>query len=279
MKALLAICLMVTATFVWAEDKPATNQSGPGVVQGEVLEVQNVANFTYLRLKTQDGEIWAAVINTPIKQGAKVTIENAIVMKNFESKTLKKTFPSIVFGSLSGSPGSAASPHGMGMSGDSAMSGAAMGGSAMSGSAMSGSAMGGPAMDGSTSSGHALGTAYATLPAKKLDTINDVLIPKAKGPNAKTVAEIINKSVALKGKTVVVRGKVVKYNAGIMGKNWIHLRDGSGSAADNTNDILVTTTDETKLDDVVTVKGVVHNDEDFGAGYAYKVLIEEAKLQ
>lgn len=261
MKALLAICLIVTASFAWAEDKPAANPPGAGVVQGEVLEVQNVANFTYLRLKTQDGEIWAAVINTPIKQGAKVTVENAIVMKNFESKTLKKTFPMIVFGSLGGAAGNAPSgqsPHGMGGSGE---------------------VMGGSAMGGSNTSGHALGTAYATIPTKKLDTINDVRIPKAKGENAKTVAEIVNKSVALKGKTVVVRGKVVKYNAGIMGKNWIHLRDGSGSAADNTNDILVTTTDETKLDDIVTVKGVVHNDEDFGAGYAYKVLIEDAKLQ
>ncbi|VVC83180.1 nucleotide-binding protein [Sideroxydans sp. CL21] len=268
MKALLAICLMVFATFVWAEEKPATSQSGPGVVQGEVLEVQNVANFTYLRLKTQDGEIWAAVINAPVKQGAKVTIENAIVMKNFESKALKKTFPSIVFGTLSGADGSAASPHGVGMSGD----------SAMTGSAMTGSAMGSSAMDGSTS-GHALGTAYATIPSKKLDTISVEHIPKAKGANAKTVAEIIKNRVALKGKTVVVRGKVVKYNAGIMGKNWIHLRDGSGSAADDSNDILVTSTNETKLNDVVTVKGVVHNDEDFGAGYAYKVLIEDASLQ
>ncbi|OIR02249.1 hypothetical protein GALL_156210 [mine drainage metagenome] len=273
MKAFLAICLMVFATFVWAEDKPAANQSGPGVVQGEVLEVQNVANFTYLRLKTQDGEIWAAVINAPVKLGAKVTIENAIVMKNFESKTLKKTFPSIVFGSLSGSAGSAASPHGMAMSGENAMSGSAMSGSPTGGSAMNG------AMDGATGSGHALGTAYATIPAKKLDTINDEHIPKAKSANAKTVAEIIKNRVALRGKTVVVRGKVVKYNAGIMGKNWIHLRDGSGSAADDTNDILVTSTNETKLNDVVTVKGVVHNDEDFGAGYAYKVLIEDATLQ
>jgi len=83
----------------------------------------------------------------------------------------------------------------------------------------------------------------------------------------------------LKDKTVLIRGKVVKYSPGIMGKNWIHLRDGSGSAADNTNDLLVTTTDPTKVGDVVMVKGVVHTDRDFGSGYAYKVLVEEAKLQ
>jgi hypothetical protein len=72
---------------------------------------------------------------------------------------------------------------------------------------------------------------------------------------------------------------VVKFNGGIMGKNWLHLRDGSGSAANNTHDILVTTDASAKLGDVVTVSGVVHANKDFGAGYTYKVLIEEATLK
>ena len=40
--------------------------------------------------------------------------------------------------------------------------------------------------------------------------------------NARTVAEILTKTAELKDKPVVVSGKVVKYNPGIMGKNWIH---------------------------------------------------------
>jgi hypothetical protein len=64
-----------------------------------------------------------------------------------------------------------------------------------------------------------------------------------------------------------------------MGKNWIHLRDGSGSAADSSNDVLVTTDASAKIGDVVTVSGVVHTNKDFGAGYSYKVLIEEATLK
>ena len=81
------------------------------------------------------------------------------------------------------------------------------------------------------------------------------------------------------GTAVVVRGKVVKYTGEVLGKNWIHLRDGSGSAADGSDDILVTTKNEAKIGDVVLVKGVVHLDRDFGAGYAYQVLIEDASLQ
>jgi len=109
--------------------------------------------------------------------------------------------------------------------------------------------------------------------------VGDVKVAKASGPDARTVAEIITKRIELKDKTVLVRGKVVKYTPEVLGKNWIHLRDGSGSAADNTHDVLVTTKDQAKIGDVVVAKGVVHTDRDLGSGYSYKVLVEEATLQ
>ena len=107
----------------------------------------------------------------------------------------------------------------------------------------------------------------------------DARVPKATGANARTVAELVARGAELKDKPVLVRGKVVRYNAGIMGQNWIHLRDGSGSAADGTNDVLVTSVNEVKVGDVVTMKGVIRTDRDFGAGYSYKVLVEEGALQ
>jgi autotransporter adhesin len=64
-----------------------------------------------------------------------------------------------------------------------------------------------------------------------------------------------------------------------MGKNWVHLRDGTGSITDNTNDVLVTTMNKVKVGDIVTAKGVVRTNQDYGAGYFYKVLIEDASLQ
>jgi len=107
----------------------------------------------------------------------------------------------------------------------------------------------------------------------------DVKVPKANGPDARTVAEIVAQKAELKNKPILVRGKVVKYTPDVMGKNWIHLRDGSGSSTDNTNDVLVTTKDETKIGDVVLAKGTVRTDVDLGSGYFYKVLIDEATLQ
>ena len=109
--------------------------------------------------------------------------------------------------------------------------------------------------------------------------LENVKVPKAIGPNAQTVAEVITKRVELKDKAVLVRGKVVKFTPDILNKNWIHLRDGSGSASDNTHDVVVTTKDQARAGDVVVVKGIVRTDKDLGSGYAYKVLIEEATLQ
>ena len=114
--------------------------------------------------------------------------------------------------------------------------------------------------------------------AKTADVAN-VKVPKATGPDARTVAEIVAKGAELKNKPVLVRGTVVKFTPAVMGKNWIHLRDGSGSATDGTNDVLVTTKDETKIGDVVLARGTVRTDVNLGSGYAYKVLVDEATLQ
>lgn len=87
-------------------------------IKGEVLEVRDVDMYTYLRLKTTQGETWAAVEKAQVKVGAQVSISNPMVMQNFESKALKKTFDKIVFGSLADPSQPAAkgtSPHtGMG---------------------------------------------------------------------------------------------------------------------------------------------------------------------
>lgn len=104
-------------------------------------------------------------------------------------------------------------------------------------------------------------------------------IAKAAGADAKTVAEVFEGRAALKDKSVSVRGKVVKVNAGIMGKNWVHLQDGSGSAAKGTHDLIVTTQETAAVGDVVTARGLVRTDVSLGSGYAYEVLVEEAKLR
>ncbi|BDU72751.1 OB-fold nucleic acid binding domain-containing protein [Mesoterricola silvestris] len=106
----------------------------------------------------------------------------------------------------------------------------------------------------------------------------DEKVAKATGADARTIAEIWAHKGELKEKTVTVQGKVVKFNQGIMGRNWLHLRDGSGADASKDNDVTVTTKDASRVGEVVTVKGVVRLSKDFGSGYTYPVIIEEAKI-
>ena len=120
--------------------------------------------------------------------------------------------------------------------------------------------------------GQTHGTA-GTLSGEKIS------VKKAEGPNAYTVGEIYEKKGSLNEKVVSIRGKVVKVSQGIMGKNWIHLQDGTGDAATYTNDLVATSQESPLVGDIVTITGTVYKDKDFGAGYKYSVIMEQASIQ
>lgn len=229
---------------------PAEGPSASGV-KGKILERLDAPPYTYLKLKTAQGEAWAAVPKTDAAVGTEVTVAGAMPMTDFESKTLNRKFDLVYFGTLGGEQGGAqpGQPGGMGGMGMGAMGGQPPPNMA----AQHAAAAAGPADAG------------------------DVKVAKASGSDARTIAEIYAQKAALKEKSVTIRGKVVKYNAGIMGRNWVHLRDGTGAAGKD-NDLTVTTSDETAVGDVVLVKGTVRVDKDFGAGYAYPVIVEDAKV-
>jgi hypothetical protein len=113
------------------------------------------------------------------------------------------------------------------------------------------------------------------MPAAPTETVDLSGIAKAEG--GKTVAEVFAAKDQLAGQPVVVRGKVVKRNPDIMGKNWLHVRDGSG--AEGTNDLTVTTAGAVpNVGDTVVVKGVLALNKDFGMGYQYDVIVEDAEV-
>ncbi len=93
----------------------------------------------------------------------------------------------------------------------------------------------------------------------------------------KTVEQVYNEKQGLSGKSVTVKGKVVKYNSGILNRNWIHIQDGTGDAG--THDLVVTSNQSTKVGDIITIEGIVTLNKDFGSGYVYDVIIENAKLK
>ncbi|MEJ2032608.1 MAG: DNA-binding protein [Deltaproteobacteria bacterium] len=106
-----------------------------------------------------------------------------------------------------------------------------------------------------------------------------VKVSKAEAPDAHTISEIYEQKGSLANKPVTVQAKVVKVTHGIMGKNWLHLQDGTGSSAAGTNELVVTTdSDSPKVGDVVIIKGNLSTDRDFGSGYKYSVIVEGAEV-
>ena len=94
-------------------------------------------------------------------------------------------------------------------------------------------------------------------------------------PGGITINDLVQHKAQYEGKTVRVKGQVVKLNNMIMNRNWIHLRDGSTG---EDIDLTVTTTDNVQLGSIVAFEGIVSLNKDFGAGYMYEIIMEEAKL-
>jgi hypothetical protein len=89
-----------------------------------------------------------------------------------------------------------------------------------------------------------------------------------------TVAELFANRNDYTGKTIKIKGEVVKFSPGIMNRNWIHMQDGTQDGTDY--DLVVTTTDTVAVGTMVTIEGTVALDQDFGFGYTYELLVQDA---
>jgi len=100
-------------------------------------------------------------------------------------------------------------------------------------------------------------------------------IQKAEG--GITIAELYAQSSEYAGKSVRISGKVVKFLPEIMNINWVHIQDGT---KDGENfDLTITTHASVTVGEIVTFEGMVAVDKDFGAGYVYNVILENAVVK
>lgn len=116
--------------------------------------------------------------------------------------------------------------------------------------------------------------ALTTKGRKILEKVDGIKVEPVAG--GVKIADIFTNKANYAGKKIKVSGQVVKFSSEIMKKNWIHLQD--GSEAEGSFDLTVTTQDSVAVGNVVTLEGVVAVDKDFGYGYKYDVLLEEAKV-
>ncbi len=192
-----------------------------------VKETVDGGTYAYLNVEENGKTYWMAIANMPVTVGETYYYEDGMVMKDFESKQLNKTFDEIVF--------------------------------------VNGVRTTEVAVEVNQENPH-VSSAQAS--------VSDVKIEKPK--NGTTLAELFSAKKSFSGKSIIVKGKVVKVNNGIMDKNWVHIVD--GTQFENKNDLTITTTETVNIGDVVTFKGVIVLDKDFGQGYNYDVLLEEGKL-
>jgi hypothetical protein len=220
-----------------ATQAPAAS-TDPKALTGTVAETMNSGGYTYARLQVAGkNEVWIAAREFPTKAGDQLSVTLDMPMENFESKTLHRTFPVVYF-----------------------VAGVMRDGQRVD-----------PSSGGAEGANPGMMTSHA--PASVPTTVEPIAAPAG----GMSIADVWAKRESLAGRSVTVRGKVVKVNNGIMGRNWVHLQDGSGSAKDQTNDLTITTDTEVAVGDVVTFSGVLAVDKDFTAGYKYGAILESAK--
>jgi hypothetical protein len=206
-------------------------------------------------------DIWVAIPETPVKNGAEIKYYQGMEMKEFNSKTLNRTFPSIIFSSGIATEKveqqvEAVQPNDSNDSFASAV--------------QAESSNAGPAAINDTKG--SAGSSGAIVP------LAEISVEKVTAANGYSVGELFNQAKNLTGKKVQIRGKVVKVSPAIMGKNWIHLQDGTGDPMKNTHDLVITTNENIELGSTVIFEGVITANKDFGAGYKYDAIVEEAIL-
>jgi hypothetical protein len=209
----------------------------PGAKVFEVTEVLQTNGYSYLKVSENSEERWVATSRQEITEGDVYYYDDAIQMTNFHSKELDRTFDVIYFvNRISKTP--VIHDH-------------------------SGHMHGMDHMMGSTHSGKA-------EPGQK----SNVQLEKSK--EEVTIAQIFENRDQFSGQQVEIRGVVVKVNKEILGKNWIHIQDGTDS--NGSFDLTVTTQAAPEVNDEVTFKGVISLKKDFGSGYSYEVIMEDAQL-
>ncbi len=200
-----------------------------GVHKVTLKEHINTTNYTYLHVDENGKSVWLAIPKMEdAKDGQTYYYKGGMVMTNFKSTELKRTFPSVIFLEKV-----AASPDLLEQRNIPASTHSAM--------------------------------------VKKNSKLDLKIEPVSGGI---TIAELYAQKEKYNGKTVTVRGKITKVNAKIMGRNWVHLQD--GTEYNGVYDLTATTKLDFNVGDIVTLTGKIALNKDFGYGYKYEVLMEDA---
>lgn len=209
-------------------------------ISGSVTETMNTAGYTYIKVDTGTEEIWVAAPEFEVKVGDPVIVGQSLPMPNYHSNTLDRDFDVVHF------------------AGNVAVAGEGM--------ALSEN----PGMAGHENC-DLDDEAHARPAPVEVEVDFSTLKPLGGG---KTLAEVFAQRTALVGQEIGIRAKVVKFSPNIMKTNWIHLQDGS----EGNRDLTITSAATPGVGDTVVVKGTLEQNQDFGYGYKYDLIIQNADV-
>jgi len=211
-----------------------------------VQEVIHTSQYTYFRFqeignpKVKDSDtLWCAVNRMESKIGDTLYYKGGFPMKNFMSKELNKKFNEVLF------------LDNLSTTSDFVKREIA-----------------------EVSSHQQMSSSDSSMTGKPTITKIEVKIDPVAG--GITIADLYAKKTNFSGKTIKVKGKVTKFSPEIMGKNWIHIQDGTES--NGKFDLTITTALTVKVGDIVSFEGKIALDKDLGYSYFYEVLMEDAKI-
>lgn len=240
------VSLFITMSYaVETGDEKNAHTSSQAIYYGKVLEIQNAMGYKYLKVDEHGTQHWVAIANAPVAVGDRIGYDKRTIMQDFESKSLGKSFKEIIFASDVYLPQKVQRPKSMK------------------------DMLGLGSKDPHKEMGAGLSPEKEEKPAK----------PFVK-KDMYTVEEIHMWRKSLEGQTISLEGTVFKVSHQIMKRDWVHLGDGTGIEKELTDD-LVFTADSTsvKAGDRVIATGRVVVNKDFGYGYFYKVLIQDATFE
>ncbi len=235
MKIIFLTTMIVFSVF-FSSCQMGTKTITPSKNKVVVEEVLQANEYTYLRVKENDKEMWMAIPKMEAQVGETYYYKGGYPMTDFKSKDLNRTFDEVIFlEGLSKTP-----------------------------------ILDAPQDAPNIENPHA----NQQQPQKPNITKSEIKVEHNNGEIS--ISEMFQNKEKYAGQVVKVKGVVVKYSSQIMNKNWVHLQDGTDF--NGKFDLTITTNEEVKVNDTVTFEGPLSVGKDFGYGYFYEIIIEDAKI-
>ncbi len=233
---IFSIALVFVGTQAWSYGSSMPSGGHNAIAHtATVLETMNSAGYTYVRVEEKGKAYWIALPQTELSVGEEISFYEQMLMENFTSNSLNRTFDRILFvGAIS-----------------------------------KGTDM--PTQAVAKTSPHKQAPQQQAAPQ----------VPTELGAPVGqfTIAEVFAKKDELVGKVIEVKGKVSKLSTEIMGMDWAHIEDGSGTMKEKNHKLIFRSTRAgVAVGDAVVAKGVLYLNKDFGYGYFYPVIVENAVL-